>query len=865
MVSWLLLAISTILTFSGVATASASDQRLGTDQRSLLLGLRNSLVFNASESSKLVQWDQSADSWSRVTCEDGLVVGLDLSEESISGGIDYSSNLFRLEFLRSLNLAFNNFNSMAILSGLANLSRLAHLNLSNAGIHWAYSCRVIAPDKPNLRSLIRDLGELRELYLDGVDVFAEGSEWCDTLSSSVQKLEVLSMSYCSLSGPISTSLMSLANLSVIQLDGNNLSTIVPSFLSNFSSLKTLSLWGAGLYGEFPHEIFQVQTLQTVDLSSNFLLHGSLPEFPENGSLQTLVLSFTNMSGRLLDSIGNLRNLSTIELEGCNFDGNIPSSFTNLSLLSYLIFSSNNFTGPVPSLSKSKNLVRITLSSNSLTGSIDLTQWESLSSLLILDLRSNLFEGNIHSSLFTYPSIKALLLSDNRFSSQLKGFFHAPSHMLKTLDLSNNDIGGELPMFIWELQGLNQLSLSSNNFSGSFHINWFLANQSKLSFLDLSHNYIRGNILGWIWTLESLNHLNLSSNLFEDSKTPLGNLTSTLDIVDLHSNKLRGNMLSFQSSASYLDFSNNNINYVIPDDISDNLSKLVFFSLSKNNLHGCIPQSICKIGNLEMLDLSHNHLNGSFPYCLMKEPLMVLNLRNNQLNGKIPQNIPITCNLGILDISENLLQGQIPLSLANCRTLDFVNIGDNQIDGTFPCHLGYLRVLEMLQIFDLSSNNFNGTLPTRLLASWVAMKANVDYYYPQYTFYDTKLETSRIYIEYAMRVTLKGVKLEFVEIPTMFKLIDFSSNRLEDPIPDTLGDLKLLHVLNLSHNALSGSIPPVLGNLVLNVSNNQLVGNIPISGQFLTFSKSSFEGNLGLCGLLLIKNHGGLLIINYGVK
>ncbi|XP_018730246.2 receptor like protein 22-like [Eucalyptus grandis] len=520
-------------------------------------------------------WDQGADSWSGVTCEDGLVVGLDLSKESISSGIDDSSSLFRLEFLQSLNLAFNDFNSMMIPLGLANLSCLAYLNLSNAGftghiptelsrltklrtldLSWAW----LNPKKPNLRSLIGDLGELRELYLDGVDVFAEGSEWCDALSSSVPKLEVLSMSYCSLSGPINASLMSLANLSVIQLDGNSLSSTVPRFLANFTSLKTLSLVYCGLQGEFPHEIFQVQTLQILDLSFNGLLQGSLPEFPENGSLKTLVLNHTPISGRLPDSISNLRNLSRIELVNCNFHGNIPSSFTNLSRLSYLDFSFNNFTGPIPSLSKSKNLTQVTLSHNGLIGPIDSTQWESLSSLLILDLGFNLLEGNIPSSLFTHPSIQELLLSNNRFSSQLKGFFDAPSHMLQKLDLSNNNIGGELPTSIWELRGLCYLSLSSNNFGGSFHINWvqqlrnlsdldlsynyfsidakntasqafsfpnlkylnlascqlttlpqFLANQSELSSLDLSNNSIQGTILRWIWTFRLLN---LSSNFLK---------------------------------------------------------------------------------------------------------------------------------------------------------------------------------------------------------------------------------------------------------------------------------------------------------------------------------------------------------------
>ncbi|XP_056172663.1 receptor-like protein 19 [Syzygium oleosum] len=710
--SWLVLSISTISIFSDVATASASARCPGIDQRSLLLELRDSLVFNASQSSKLVWWNRSADSWSGVTCKDGLVVGLDLSSESISGGINSSSSLFRLEFLQSLNLAFNDFDYSAIPSGLANLSRLVHLNLSNARFDWQisaelsrltklrtldltslyyYGSALLVLEKPPLRSLIGDMGELRELYLDGVDVSVEGSEWCDALSSSVPKLEVLSMSSCSLYGPIGASLMSLANLSVIRLDDNNLSTTDPSILAKFSSLKTLSLSDCGLQGEFRQKIFRVQTLQTLDLSFNELLQGSLPIFPENSSFQTLDLSFTNFSGRLPDSI--------------------------------------------------------------------------------------------------------------------------------------------------------------------------------------------------------------------DLETPLGNLTMSMLFVDLHSNKLRGNMPPLPAYAYYLDFSSNSINSVIPDDIGNNLPYMMFFSLSKNNIHGSIPQSICAAGyfnNLEVLDLSHNHLNGTIPDCLMIESLKVLNLRDNQLNGNIPQNILRTCNLKTLDISENLLQGHIPLSLAKCTMLEIVNIGNNQIDGTFPCYfkaISSLRILvlrsnklhgeircphspstwQMLQIIDLSSNDFRGTLPTSLLTSWAAMKANVDFNRLQYQF----SQLSGVYYQDTIRVTSKGFQLELVKIMTVFTSIDFSCNKLEGAIPDTLGDLKALHVLNLSHNAISGTIPPVLGNLgqlesldlsgnylngtipaqlanlnflsSLNLSNNQLVGSIPTSGQFLTFSRSSLEGNLGLCGLLLNRN------------
>ncbi|XP_056172677.1 receptor-like protein 7 [Syzygium oleosum] len=926
---WLVLILAHTNPFS-IGTVLVSGQCIG-DQKSLLLQLKNSLNFSTSLSMKLVKWNQSNDSWDGVTCKGGQVTGLDLSNEWITGGLDDSSSLFRLNYLQRLNLAFSSFPSLEIPSGFGNLTNLVYLNLSNAGfagqLPIGISCltRLVTLDvsllyfpglkslkleNPNLRMLLGNLSELRELYLDGVNVSATGNELCNALSLSLPKLQVLSMMNCYLSGPIES-------------------------CSSLVHLRFLS-------GEFPQKIFRVQTLQTLDLSFNELLQGSLPEFRENGSLQTLVLSFTHITGRLPYSIGNLRYLSRIELVNCSFHRNIPTSFINLLQLDYLDFSFNNFTGSIPSLSKSKNLTQINLSHNNLTGQINSTQWESLLSLLVLDLRFNLLEGNIPSSLFTLPSIQKLQLSNNQFSGEVKAFFNGKSDNLDTLDLSNNNIGGELPMSIWELQGLKYLSLSSNNFSGSFHIDMvhqlknlshldlsynrfsvnttntttqassfhdlttmklascqlrtlpeFVAEQHRLTNLDLSDNQIQGKIPKWIWELQNLLYLNVSSNLLDDIEIPSRILTSSLSVLDLHKNRLRGQVLPLPPFATHLDFSSNNFTSFIPSAIGTNLSVAIFFSLSHNSFQGFIPKSICEAEYLEVLDLSHNNLTGNIPDCLVMESLKVLNLRNNALDGSI-FNFPVTCGLKTLDLSSNLLQGKFPESLANCTTLEVLDVGNNQIDDVFPCQLkniSSLRVLvlrsnkfhggvgcpepngtwKMLQIVDVSSNNFSGTLPAQYLRTWEAMKADPDFNYIQYPF----LRASGLYYQDTGSVTIKGLQVELVKILTLFTSIDFSCNNLEGPIPDTLGDLKALHVLNLSRNAFSGSIPSFLGHLqqlesldlsrndlngtiptqlsdlnflsFLSLSYNKLVGSIPAVKQFLTFSASSFEGNSGLCG------------------
>lgn len=109
------------------------QSRCNADQQSLLLRLKETLIFDSSVSSKLIYWNSSTNccSWAGVSCTDGLVIGLDISEESISGGIDNSSILFDLQHLQSLNLA-NNYasNASQIPSAIGRLTNLRYLNLS---------------------------------------------------------------------------------------------------------------------------------------------------------------------------------------------------------------------------------------------------------------------------------------------------------------------------------------------------------------------------------------------------------------------------------------------------------------------------------------------------------------------------------------------------------------------------------------------------------------------------------------------------------------------------------------------------------------------------------------------------------------
>ncbi|RZC63747.1 hypothetical protein C5167_025534 [Papaver somniferum] len=953
------------------------------DQKSLLLLLNQSLIRFSSLSpsitsvpSKRGSWLSNTDcckSWGGVGCDgSGHVISLNLSGEYISGGLNSTSSLFKLQHLESLNLAYNSFFSTVIPSGFDKLANLTYLNLSNSGfigqipIELSRMTRLVTLDlstflpgstlltlkNPDFDTFIRNLKELKVLSLDGVNISGHGGKWCKAVSSSLQKLQVLSLSNCYLSGPLDRSLLQLRSLNELRLSNNNISAEVPEFLSEFRNLTSLHFSSCGLYGRFPEKVLQLPTLRSLYMSNNKLLQGSLPEFSEDEMLRDLVLSDTSFRGELPHSIGNLTFLSRLELENCSFNGSIPASISKLSELQYLDLSMNGFTGLIPSGDWSKSLIHIDLSYNNLTGPVP-SEWNRLPNLVNLNLKNNSLNGTISSALFTLPSLKKLELPMNQFNGSLNEFSNGPSSSLEILDMSINKLRGPIPVSFFDLSKLKILTLSSNDFSGTLSLEMFfqkfknlssldlsanrfsitssgdnftsfpqvgtlklrscnlnifpafLSTQSRLTYLDLSNNRMKGRIPGWIYMIGAgnLGHLNLSYNFLEDPELPLPPSSfKSLGVLVLRSNLLQGKYPILPSpSAIILDYSLNNYTSMI-QNISSYLSVAIYFSLSGNQLSGEIPKSICEASYLQVLDLSHNNLSGEILPCLVNiSSLGVLNLRGNHFDGVIPETFPENCTLKTLDLNRNQLEGQLPRSLANCKKLEVLDLGNNQLTGDFPSWLGSmtnLRVLVLrsnifrgplgnqagskfpkLQIVDISSNKFTGTLSSECFLSWAGMMVSKDEAQSDHKrnmiLGFKVLPLTRLYYQDAVMVTSKGLDMELVKILKVFSSIDLSNNEFEGEIPETIGNLISLYVLNFSRNVLTGPIPSTIGNLeqlesldlshnnlagdipyqlaqlsflsVLNLSFNNLTGRIPSGNQFQTFEPSSFKGNEGLCG------------------
>lgn len=347
-----------------------------------------------------------------------------------------------------------------------------------------------------------------------------------------------------------------------------------------------------------------------------------------------------------------------------------------------------------------SLKSLDLSNNQFSGQIG-DSVNTSSSLEVLELHANYLEGPVPHFLFELQSLSSLSLSSNKFSGSVDLTDFRKLENLTSLELSYNNLSvhvGENASMSSLFPRLGTLRLASCKLQEVPS----LKNHSSLMMLDLSDNQLDGEIPNWVWDIGFLRFLNLSHNRFTSIQEPY--TIRGLDFLDLHSNMLSGQIPVPSTPAYIVDLSSNNFSSFIPVDIGHSLSYSLSFSVANNKIIGAIPSSLCNASRLQVLDLSNNILNGIIPSCLFGNNLGLLNLSRNHFSGTIPDSFPVTCGLETLDLSWNMLQGQVPKSLTNCTNLEVLNLGNNNLTGSFPC---WLNELPRLRILNLGFNAFYG--------------------------------------------------------------------------------------------------------------------------------------------------------------
>nr|GMC87046.1 receptor-like protein 12 [Ipomoea batatas] len=670
---------------------------------------------------------------------------LDMSGISIRHSEDWLRTINKLVSLSSLNLADCDLNTASPLSHV-NSTSLISLDLSWNSLDYA-----ILP-------WVFNLTRLEHLNIAGYSFSISQNTFTGTLVPlcKLHNLIFMDLSYNNFQCSIPNCLGNLTSLASLSLRDNSFTGSIPNCLGNLTSLTSLSLSDNRFTGSIPNTIGSLCRLQVLDFSLNKLTD-SIAVLSDCllDSLKELHLDYNNFSGKLPNQLYKNKNLQVLSVSSNSFCGPIIESLGNLSMLQILDISNNKFSGSVPSsLGELSNLEQLYISKNSFVGFLSEFHFSKLSKLQFLDISSNLFVWNVSSTwvppfqlsyiamesikigphfphwLRTQRNVGALFMSNASISSAIPDWFEIFFWNNTNLDLSKNQISGELlKPPVESYMDMYYLSLS-NNYLSDVIPKWLCSNEN-LVILALSTNQLYGEIPTCLGKLQNLEVLDLgNNNLSGHIPNSLGYLQSLFS-MHLQNNELEGELpgsMQNLTSLRILDLSENKFMDVIPSWIGEKLLSLRYLIFYRNKFYGDIPLQLCQLDDLQLLNLANNNISGYIPQCFGNFTAMAFDDEQTYISyvifaGKTYRDeidvvikgltLQYTKNLPFLrsiDLSGNYIVGKIPVEIMSLYALENLNVSRNNLSGPIPETIGNLRKIESL---DLSRNELSGTIPPSL--------------------------------------------------------------------------------------------------------------------------------------------------------
>ncbi|XP_057858185.1 receptor-like protein 33 [Cryptomeria japonica] len=238
---------------------------------------------------------------------------------------------------------------------------------------------------------------------------------------------------------------SLCNLSVpvrmLNLQKNKLDGTIPwCLIQDGSIFYDINLGGNSLEGRIPEGLIVSSGIRSLVLKNNQLSGTFLPSFANDTALKVLDIGHNKFTGHLPKSIGNISNLQVLVMKDNQFSGNILSKIGDLKQLQILDLSSNNLSGSIP-----HSIVFIrAMAVVAEDGYVLHSEPASRGNFTIQNSSLGGLDMNPKGTELYYPYILSTLT---------------------TIDLSNNQLNGDVPLDFGKLKGLMFLNLSMNNLSG----------------------------------------------------------------------------------------------------------------------------------------------------------------------------------------------------------------------------------------------------------------------------------------------------------------------------------------------------------------------------------------------------------------